>query len=77
MSGEGLPEASVRSRPFNTPGPGLLKGLAGLAAAGLLALALTAVQAWPVLEFASRSVRAAESEIGFKDIYGGCDLGIM
>ncbi len=37
------------------------RGLAGLAAAGVLGLALTAVQLWPVIEFANQSDRAAAS----------------
>jgi hypothetical protein len=48
---------------------GMLKGMAGLAAAGMLALALSAVQVWPVLEFARRSERAAEIEIDSRDVY--------
>jgi hypothetical protein len=37
------------------------RGLAGLAGAGVLGLALTAVQLWPVIEFAGQSDRVAAS----------------
>jgi hypothetical protein len=42
-------------------------GLVGIAAAGVLGLALTAVQLWPVIEFAGQSDRVAASLS--KDIY--------
>lgn len=45
----------------------LARGLSGLAAAAVLALAMTAVQVWPTLEFAGLSVRSADS--GSQDIY--------
>jgi hypothetical protein len=45
----------------------LARGLSGLAAAGLLALALTAAQVWPTVELASQSVRAINPNS--QDIY--------
>jgi Bacterial membrane protein YfhO len=45
----------------------LARGLSGLAGAAVLALAMTAVQVWPTLEFAGLSVRTAD--IPAQDIY--------
>ena len=45
----------------------LARGLSGLVAAAVLALAMTAVQVWPTLEFASLGARAADTVS--QDIY--------